>query len=513
LATLAQSSGTDAVAAGQAACEVVLLTASRPVLVRIHAVKNGQPIQAAWLEAAKVLFLAHDRNGDGQLSRDEAASLMTPASLLGPDPQPLADADFARLDKNKDGLLSWAEFARAAEAACPGGVQLQLLQTVSPVPQEGTDALFDLLDSNRDNVLDRDELSRARQTLLRLDRDDNEILTLGEVTGQDRPAPAESPGAMRSASESPSRPRRAAWAYLSSAPDAPASWSREMLRRYSSPGRSRLKSPRLRPEDLRLDPAAFALLDGDKDGQADPEELARFCRLPADIELTVHLDDNGMVRQWSVLGSKEQRAGSPLKVQRDAVSLDLAEGRVLVAFSRVPSPMQHDAGNLAERLEASDAIELWKQRARLQGARLLVEAEELPPGVWAMLDANADGQLTLRELSRAPALLDTLPQEQGKLSRASFPRTYRLTLGQGTAGNMAPDVPPATGTRQPGESPQARDKQRPGPAWFTAMDRNGDGDLSWREFLGTPEQFRQVDRDGDGLISAEEAWQYAAGRR
>ena len=37
------------------------------------------------------------------------------------------------------------------------------------------------------------------------------------------------------------------------------------------------------------------------------------------------------------------------------------------------------------------------------------------------------------------------------------------------------------------------------------MDRNGDGDVSRREFLGTDEEFRRLDRDGDGLISAEEA--------
>jgi hypothetical protein len=37
------------------------------------------------------------------------------------------------------------------------------------------------------------------------------------------------------------------------------------------------------------------------------------------------------------------------------------------------------------------------------------------------------------------------------------------------------------------------------------MDRNGDGDVSRREFLGTAEQFRKIDGDGDGLISVEEA--------
>jgi hypothetical protein len=37
------------------------------------------------------------------------------------------------------------------------------------------------------------------------------------------------------------------------------------------------------------------------------------------------------------------------------------------------------------------------------------------------------------------------------------------------------------------------------------MDRNRDGDVSSREFLGPAEVFRRLGTDADGLLTAEEA--------
>ena len=44
-----------------------------------------------------------------------------------------------------------------------------------------------------------------------------------------------------------------------------------------------------------------------------------------------------------------------------------------------------------------------------------------------------------------------------------------------------------------------------GPSWFRKMDRNRDGDISRREFLGPRADFERLDGDRDGLIDAEEA--------
>ena len=58
-------------------------------------------------------------------------------------------------------------------------------------------------------------------------------------------------------------------------------------------------------------------------------------------------------------------------------------------------------------------------------------------------------------------------------------------------------------TRQNQQAPK-------GPEWFRKMDRNNDGDISLKEWLGTEEEFRKIDADGDGLISVEEAERYEA---
>ena len=51
------------------------------------------------------------------------------------------------------------------------------------------------------------------------------------------------------------------------------------------------------------------------------------------------------------------------------------------------------------------------------------------------------------------------------------------------------------------------------PVWFRKMDRNNDGDISPREWLGTDEDFAAIDADGDGLISADEAIAFEAKKK
>jgi hypothetical protein len=86
------------------------------------------------------------------------------------------------------------------------------------------------------------------------------------------------------------------------------------------------------------------------------------------------------------------------------------------------------------------------------------------------------------------------------LTRADIPRRLRVVL-EASNGRFFGRRMMMAGNRGQGS----------GPLWFRKMDRNNDGDVSAREFLGTPEQFRRIDSDGDGLISPAEARRADAG--
>jgi Ca2+-binding EF-hand superfamily protein len=93
----------------------------------------------------------------------------------------------------------------------------------------------------------------------------------------------------------------------------------------------------------------------------------------------------------------------------------------------------------------------------------------------------------------------------GKIGPSDLPRMYHLELTRGSAQYQPYRRPIA---RLPGRIARQQPTPPPsptGPTWFRKMDRNGDGDVSRREFLGSEEQFRRLDVDGDGLISLEEA--------
>ena len=138
---------------------------------------------------------------------------------------------------------------------------------------------------------------------------------------------------------------------------------------------------------------------------------------------------------------------------------------------------------------------------------MTLNVEDNGRSLFNLLDANRDGLLSIREMRTGWERVKSLCKDGTGLVQTDLSRSLRITMAQGNANNGGFAVPVAFGgpmmAGRPGSSLSV-------PAWFRKMDRNNDGDISPKEWLGTDEEFRMLDTDGDGLISGEEAMKYEA---
>jgi Ca2+-binding EF-hand superfamily protein len=153
------------------------------------------------------------------------------------------------------------------------------------------------------------------------------------------------------------------------------------------------------------------------------------------------------------------------------------------------------------RQELKTYLDLQKTAAGVQMSLRLVPTGQ---GLFQILDANGDGRLSIREMRNAWARLAEFDQDgDGCIARNELPHHFRLTVTDSPSGAAAGPVPVAANRMNAGTPAPARSTR--GPLWFRKMDRNGDGDVSRKEWLGSKEDFDRIDTDGDGLISVEEA--------
>jgi Ca2+-binding EF-hand superfamily protein len=135
------------------------------------------------------------------------------------------------------------------------------------------------------------------------------------------------------------------------------------------------------------------------------------------------------------------------------------------------------------------------------GCRVVVTVTDRGRNLFDLFDTNGDAHLDLGELIRAGRALPGELVRAKPLERGAVPASYRLVAGRGPVGDSFGPVP--FGAVAGPKSADSRPTR--GPAWFRALDKNGDGFVSPQEFVGPPELFARFDKNGDGRISVEEA--------
>jgi Ca2+-binding EF-hand superfamily protein len=530
--------------------DFVFVASDRPVLLRLHIRNNAKPYSAAWEDYLQKLHAYLDKNGDGVLDRAETERAPSFRFLqfhlqgtIGFAYQG-STGQMGQFDTNKDGKVSVAEFTEFYRRA--GLSPLQFFSNSNRATTDSvTNSFYKRLDSNKDGKLSAQEMARAEAELFHFDLDENEMLTAAELMpgGEDNNPFVPFDGGQAGPST--------AMGLLEIKPETLDSVSRQVLNHYDKD-----KNDKLSQKELPLDKPLFDQLDANRDGQLDAKEFAGFFRRDADLELIARVGNTQEIA--GAVADLLQKAGMPAKavgaevfnptkrampladkVKRtdsSGVAFTLGDARIGLSASNqqfrsfprqffVQQFRQADAGkkgvvdkkqamnsrflgqifDLADRngdgkLTDKELTAYLDMQTEGAGCRLQLTLTDEGRSLFEVLDENGDGRLSLRELRSSWSRMKPLAQSDNGLSRQDISRRLEVSVGQAQRNARAIQIVSRTATVAGG--------QRSSPLWFGKMDRNQDGDISPREFLGSDEDFRKLDADGDGLISLTEARQF-----
>ncbi len=461
--------------------EFVMFGDGWPTRVEIRVEVDGKPVSAIWDETFDKMFAFFDRNGDGSLDEKEAATLPAASALRqslgnGFTPPIGIAPTFKELDTNGDGKVTAAELAAFYRKSGLGNVLVGVGRI--PTSVELTDALIKHLDTNGDGRINEKELKAAAESLKKLDKNDDELIGAGELLPKSLyPGAAGTTLFTSHTGEVPVGVLAKLPIIMLPSDAKDTRWADEIIRRRA-PGSSDARTVAEIVEWRKREANAIWTVKLAAGKQASAERFAA----PNGRSRIEGWATEGRLRE-AVASARKQLSGqfnSP--AEPEPKGANRGRGGSNLAWL-TPIADRNGDGEL-DRKEIDAWLDLQEQITRGQ---VLLTVLDGGTGLFEWLDTNHDGALSVRELRRAyDRLADVACLNNGAFDRTKFPHVLLAAASRGYPVSLGTDL-------------------RGGPAWFRAMDRNGDGDVSRREFTGPSDVFDKLDLDKDGLLSPEEA--------
>jgi Ca2+-binding EF-hand superfamily protein len=490
--------------------ELVVLAEDRLARLEILVEVDGKSVASVWDTTFGRMLAYYDRNRDGHLDKTEAARLPSPfgiRQILWGQSSPYSGpaVPWKQLDADGDEKVTRAELAGFYRRTGLGNATVGFGSP--PSTKALTVALLKALDTDGDGTVSEAEWKTSAKTLSKFDRNDDELIGPGELV----PLIAY-PGASGTTLSRPPAPNDRKFPALTGVPvvllpgdPADQQWATVVVSRRDTD-----RDGKLSAEEAGLPEASFASLDADRDGKLTPAELAGLRKLAPFGRYKFELGRSPSVKTAegpfsTKLLKLSMRAGQGKMPNAVAVSrkrmIDRfadtdADGDGLLEAKEITNRNGYDLKLLLKiadldgdgKLSKSELVAWLDLQDQIASGHALVTILDHGAGLFELLDANHDGSLSVPELRQAwGRVKDAGCVSQGKFLEAALPRHLSLTASRGHPVNPLSSVRPR------------------GPAWFRAMDRNGDGYVSRREFTGTGKLFEKFDLDRDGFLSPEEA--------